>query len=94
MTEPEFLSLLTTKFRFEDDKSLVFSSPTFAEDFFKRNPKDATKTLILIFQHSICEKKPLSEPEKAIVRYVKTWPNKTPYLQDACNVFFESDLTA
>lgn len=50
------------------------------------------KTLLRIFTDKICNKLPLDDNEKAIVRNAQAIPEKNMYLQEICNCFFESDL--
>ncbi len=93
MTEPEFIKVLSTKFRIRSELLSNSSRPEFPNDLLKdMDDEEINDLLIEIFNESIMGSKTMCELEKSIIREVRTWEDKPLYLKRACHRFLEEEL--
>lgn len=94
MTEPELIEVLVGRFRMDRANLNGIGGAQFPKKLFKEllDARRAHALLVDIFNRSIIGEKALCEAEKAIIREVKSWEQKSPELSHMCKCFFESDL--
>lgn len=93
MTEPEFVGVLSTRFRLSSGVCESVGRPNFVETLFRElDARQAHNLLLDIFNMSIIVGKPLCEAEQLVVSTVRKWPNKSPTLTHMCKCFTDKDL--